>query len=750
METPGKVELEMTEFDDENESSTTTIMQNSDVIHEDDGGDDDDMKALLPSRRRRGGIMSGENSGATTEYDNNDNNGRDNQNPFWTTRRKNICIRIVAIIAVVTLIVWAVIPDLRRGDEEKKASFSNQDHQTQNKERIKSKRKPNILIIHADQLNLRTIGAYRDRLPLDQGRDFWGPNSNIVPTPNIDWIAKEGITADRFYATIPHCTGSRGTFLTGLYSEYSGAHDNNAPLYDNVTTFAKVLKDSMGYQTAYSGKWHLNGRTTPEWEPSRKFGWTNNEFMFNRGQWKRIIMQRNGSLKMFSNDGDGTIYYDDDGDIITNRSNIPNYPQHVLSKEKEIWGGVFGAEMADETDYGTDFLVDRTIDFLSNYSSRRHNASTNVYPDEDEGASPFLYMLSIPDPHPSYTVRFPFNETYFYSNNSNATKVYRTPHNFDPKAANRSKVHFKQRVLSQYLGMVHCLDYNIGRILKTLQAGNLMNDTILIFTSDHGDLLYEHGFKGKGRFWDMSTRIPFILRIPPSFTEYQHRSSISSPSSSSTAGMEMTKAFLQPGSIVNKAFATLDFKATLLGLLSILSDDEDDYDSDAVVGSNHGKDVSSYFLSNVENQDNSSATSSSPALGDHSRIVFSYGASDGEKKHFPNFVGAFDSQYKLSIESEEYRHVVIDNDDDDDIAHQTIILALDNNRSRTIKSSFFFFDLQEDPMELANAYGNFSYYGSEIQRLALALQTFVNDTIISPKFRRFALPGTSKILQDCK
>ena len=148
--------------------------------------------------------------------------------------------------------------------------------------------------------------------------------------------------------------------MTGLYADHTGAGTGFSPLFDNVTTFAQILK-SKGYQTAYAGKWHLNGKKSPEWEPSRKFGWMDNEFMFNAGHWKKIVPalgsegSDNHSMKL-PNQTESDIYYDTDGNLIANVSLIPKFPYHVISKRWEVWRGEEATRTADETNYGTDFF----------------------------------------------------------------------------------------------------------------------------------------------------------------------------------------------------------------------------------------------------------------------------------------------------------------------------------------------------------------------------------------------------------
>ena len=100
--------------------------------------------------------------------------------------------------------------------------------------------KPNLLIIHTDEHNFRTLGCYRALMPKEQAF-IWG-DGVAVETPHIDSLAKRGAICDRFYAASPVCTPSRASFLTGRYPQNTGAPINDLPMRDDMVTFAEVLR----------------------------------------------------------------------------------------------------------------------------------------------------------------------------------------------------------------------------------------------------------------------------------------------------------------------------------------------------------------------------------------------------------------------------------------------------------------------------------------------------------------------------
>jgi arylsulfatase A-like enzyme len=351
---------------------------------------------------------------------------------------------------------------------------------------------PNLLVIQTDEHNFRTLGCYRDRLPVDQA-EIWGPGV-VVETPNIDWIARNGALAERFYATSPVCTPSRASFMTGRYPQNTGAISNNLPMKDEMVTFAEVFRRA-GYATGYAGKWHLDGPGRPQFAPARKFGWDDNRYLFNRGHWKKLVENESGA-HVGAVDGKGN----------------PTY---------ELAG-------ADEKSFTTDFLVDRAVAFIRSHRDK-----------------PFCYMVSLPDPHGPNTVRPPydtmFNQLAFQQPQS-ATRASSGL----PRYADIGSESFKPAEMARYFGMVKCIDDGVGRILEALRVAGVLENTCIVFTSDHGDLCGEHGRQDKGHPMEGSARIPFVIYAP---------------------------GLVRPGTIMSDALGTVDFMPTILGLFGVPGSD---------------------------------------------------------------------------------------------------------------------------------------------------------------------------------
>ena len=372
--------------------------------------------------------------------------------------------------------------------------------------------KPNLLIIMTDEHNFRTLGCYRELLSEDQAF-VWG-SGVVVETPHIDSLASEGALCTSFYGTTPLCAPSRASFFTGLYPHATGVPINHVSMNDDMVTFAEVLR-RQSYKTGYIGKWHLDGLAKPGWEPERKFGWEDNRYMYNRGHWKNIKESADGPYVDAPKDENG----------------MPNYDLGD----------------ADENSFATDFLTDRTIEFMDAHKEE-----------------PFCVMLSIPDPHQPDTVRPPYDTMYSHFDFQTPKTLFKTkaqtPDWIVGNLGDAVDDHlFQKENMAGYFGMVRLIDDNVGKILKFLKDNQLDENTIVVFTSDHGDLLGEHSRLNKRMPYEGSAISPLIVRYPGN---------------------------IKSGKLIHSSISTADFPNTFLSLM----------DSVNVLDGVHGRDLSSQFL----------------------------------------------------------------------------------------------------------------------------------------------------------
>jgi uncharacterized sulfatase len=377
----------------------------------------------------------------------------------------------------------------------------------------KPEKRPNVLLILTDEQSLWTLGAYGGKLP---------------GTPNIDSIGKEGAIFRNFFVTSAVCTPSRGCLLTGRYPNAHGAVHNDLPLNPDEFTLGHMFKRA-GYETGYAGKWHLDGKnnpTYPDWIPDeRSFGFEDHKWMFNQGHWKRIEEHPEGWPHNFSKAtiSDPTLPSVRPEQISPQPDGRPN-ESYIVTAPGE---------------YFTDWLTDKAIEFI-----RRPRTS------------PFFYMVSFPDPHPPFTVEpkydsmFPeesmeLPETFQQKNlPSWAEKMRRQDVEWEHVSSEddpRREAIFR-KWKSQYLGEIKCIDDNVGRILKTLREQNLLDDTLIIFTSDHGEYMGEHGLYFKNALYEPAHHVGTLMRWPGG---------------------------IRPGTVVEECVANVDVLPTLAGLLSL-------------------------------------------------------------------------------------------------------------------------------------------------------------------------------------
>lgn len=354
-------------------------------------------------------------------------------------------------------------------------------------------KKPNIVWVVTDEHNFRTLGCYRDLMEEKQAKQ-WG--DKVVETPNLDWLADNGALFTSMYAASPVCSPSRSSMFTGQYPQTVNMPVNDRVLDTDYPTIANVL-DKNGYETGYIGKWHLNGKAKPGWAPEASHGFKNNRYMFNRGHWKVFGMEKDGTPFVAAKDKNGK----------------PTY----------------GMRGANEKSFSTDWLMDRTVEFI--------NENTD---------NPFFCVVSLPEPHGPDAVRAPY-DTMYKDVKFDMPRTFmhaRTEHS--PKWRKPSKQvkdpEKMQYMISTYFGSVKNVDDNIGKLINSLKKQGILENTIIMFSSDHGDLLGEHNQVNKGAPFEGSALIPFIM--------YHGKS-------------------IKPGTIVNTAVNNTDWMPTFLSMAGV-------------------------------------------------------------------------------------------------------------------------------------------------------------------------------------
>lgn len=347
------------------------------------------------------------------------------------------------------------------------------------------KKQPNIIFILTDDHASHAMSCY---------------GSRINRTPHLDRIAEGGIRLDNCFCTNSICTPSRASILTGTYNHVNGVTTLDTPLDNRLQTFPKLLQ-AAGYQTAVYGKWHL---------------------------------------------GEGALHKPvgfDDWAVLPGQGYYHNptfiYPGEGAGIKRTVPG------------YATDIITDMSLDFIRNRDQGRpfcllchHKAPHRPWYADEKHAGMFLEE-DVPEPETLYDD---------YRNRAKAAEAAamrvgvdmfisdvkcELPDDMDEMALRRWGY---QRYIKDYLRVVQSVDDNVGRLLDFLDAAGLAEDTIVIYTSDQGFFLGDHGWYDKRFMYEESLRMPFIMRYPRE---------------------------IKPGSVSDDIIVNVDFAPMLLDLAGV-------------------------------------------------------------------------------------------------------------------------------------------------------------------------------------
>ena len=387
-------------------------------------------------------------------------------------------------------------------------------------------KQPNILLFITDQQRADHVGCYGNK---------------IVKTPNIDAIASKGTRFDRFYVNNPICSPNRASLMTGRMPSAHGLRYNGAPLPLTARTFVESLADN-GYRTSLIGKSHLQNMTggPPEWIPSKdNFAVDENGFPCEAVRHNLDSLDyQNENSQNWENDPDHTIklpfYGFDHAEICTMHADRTGgsylswieekYPDYKSLRGREnalpdnristpqAWRTAIPEEL-----YSTAYIGTRTIDYIEDHAAGHKDR-------------PFFIQCSFPDPHHPFTppgkywdmydpasIPLPewFNEgmspitQHLRSELENGTAIRESQM---PYAVTRKEA---QEAIALTYGMISMIDDYIGEVLATLERLKLSDDTLIIFTSDHGDYMGDHGLMLKGPIHlHGMLRVPFIWSDP--------------------------------------------------------------------------------------------------------------------------------------------------------------------------------------------------------------------------------------------
>ncbi|UDQ97626.1 sulfatase [Lentisphaerota bacterium WC36G] len=344
----------------------------------------------------------------------------------------------------------------------------------------------NILYIMSDDHSFQTISAYNHIL------------GKYAQTKNIDRIAKDGVLFERAYVANSICSPARATLLTGQHSHMNGKYTNRGGFDYNVNknTLPELLQQN-GYQTAIIGKWHLT--TTPK-------GFDYSDVLIGQGLYYNPVFIKNGGKK-HTVKGYNT---DITGDIALNWFKEQRKTEKPFAMFLHFKAAHRSFSPATRhLNLFNDCEIPMPENYFDNYSTRGKPleiSKMSVARDftRRDLKVDFTYdniqIKKLPEEYKIWTEHYK-KENAPYINKTFASKKDAAKFNY-------------QRYMKDYLRVIRALDENIGRVLDYLEQANLADDTVIIYTSDQGFYMGEHGWFDKRYMFEESYRTPLLIRVP--------------------------------------------------------------------------------------------------------------------------------------------------------------------------------------------------------------------------------------------
>lgn len=377
-------------------------------------------------------------------------------------------------------------------------SFSSWSCQKSKHQSESTTEQPNIIFIMTDDHAYQAIGAY---------------GSNLMETPHIDRLAEEGILFDQAFVSNSICSPSRAVALTGKFSHLNGVRDNLDVFDSTQVTFPKLLQQ-VGYQTAIVGKWHLKSEPTgfDYWKVLPDQGhYYDPVFRTSDG-----IVQEEGYITDITTDL--AISY---LDSIREESSPFLLMYHHKAPHRQWWPSMedLGAYMDTE--------IPSPATLFDTYVNRGTAAK-----EADMRISENMGLSMDNKIHPDVLQQMNLDEFMAWYESSYLERYNRLdaaekakwdavygPINEDFEKntlEGKDLTYWKyQRYMQDYLGSLKSVDRNIGRLLDYLDEQGLTDNTLVIYTSDQGFYLGEHGWFDKRFMYEPSFRTPLIMRYPP-------------------------------------------------------------------------------------------------------------------------------------------------------------------------------------------------------------------------------------------
>lgn len=343
-------------------------------------------------------------------------------------------------------------------------------------------KKPNILVLMSDQQRIDTVGAY-------------GLNQ-LVRTPNIDSIAARGVRFDNAFTVTAICSPSRASFYTGLYPHHHGVTENGLSLREGVRGINHYLAEA-GYACGYAGKWHVDDAQGPS-----DLGFVGQDFLGYAFPGSGLLPGLQFNAKPLS----GNPY----ADYLHERGfELPKVSQRFVGTNPHCNTQEMYALHEGSVESSIEYFV--------------AEEAIRVMHQLVDGEQPFFLWANFWGPHTPCLVPEPYFSMY------NPDDIPEHPsycESFEKKPRVQSIIERMwglgdygwrgfQEIAARYLGHCTLIDDMVGRILAALKEMGELENTIILYTADHGDCLGAHKLIEKGEFmYDEIYNIPYVIAHP--------------------------------------------------------------------------------------------------------------------------------------------------------------------------------------------------------------------------------------------
>jgi len=354
---------------------------------------------------------------------------------------------------------------------------------------------PNVVLIVSDQMIPHLTGVY---------------GHPAVQTPNLERLASEGVLFNSAYAPNPICAPARASLMTGRYTTRIRVWDNASPLGSDIPTICHYLSRG-NYESVLSGKMHFVGpdqlhgydkRLIPSASPT-DFRWTKNRY--NKRPRTHALNYQEAGVRIVPEGVD--LQTGPDGRLAFRR------PEYRFERAGEMKSGF--------NEHSQNSMFDKWANFKAiDYLEEKRAAL-----DMGKDAKPFFLTVSYNFPHepfhppaelfelykdaPVDLPEVPENLQELYSDMDRWLNRHHGVDTHDVMQEESVK-----RVRRAYYALVHYVDIMVGEILESLEKNGFADDTVVLFTSDHGDMLMEKGMVQKRSFYEWSSRVPMIIKYP--------------------------------------------------------------------------------------------------------------------------------------------------------------------------------------------------------------------------------------------